>query len=263
MNLRHLFLSAFSASVLLTAANAQVRTNAFNATLGNANCGGAVHAHATTSRDSTVLRTLATAEANLRGNVNILGATTEAGEVLLRGSSMVSNFLPSTRSGLFRIEMRGAVVASAAAAGSVAMTTRTLTYTAFAADPARAIAVGPVTMTVRGNANCTLTTGGSVNVPVASATVTMNGNATMVATPRFSTSFSAPGMTAGVATTGSIYNQTLVTSSGVSNLGFSGSTSYLLRAIALRVDLSLQVLLFAYRVNLVNFSRAVTSLMLI
>ena len=263
MNLRQQFLSAFSACVLLTAAEAQVRTNAFNATLANTNCGGAVHAHATTSRDSTVLRTLVTAEANLRGNVHILGATTEAGEVLLRGSNMTSNFIAQTRSGLFRIETRGITVASASAAGSVAMTTRTMTYNAFVSDPARAVAIGPVTVTMRGNAGCTLTTGGGVSALVGVPTVAMNGNATMVATPRFSTSFSAPGMTAAVATTGSIYNQTLVTSSGVNNLGFTGSTSYLLRAIALRVDLSLQVVFFTYRANLVNFSRALTSLMLI
>lgn len=263
MNLRQLFHSTFCACVLLTAVQAQVRTNAFNAAIGNVNCGGAVHAHATTSRDSTVLRTLVAAEADLRGNVNMLGATTEAGEVLLRGSNMTSSFIATTRSGLFRIETRGITVASASAAGSVAMTTRTFSYNAFASDPARAIPLGPVSVAVRGNAGCTLTTGGTVTVPVGAAAVTMNGNATMVATPRFATALSVPGMTIAATTTGSIYNQTLTTSSGVNATGFVGSTSYLLRAIALRADLTLQVFFTTYRANLVNFSRALTSLMLI
>jgi hypothetical protein len=241
---------------------AQVRTGAFDRAIGNQNVGGAVHAHARTSFERSALRSLASAEADLRGNVTIFGSSTEAAEVLMAGSSLTSAVLPASRTGMFRVEMRGLVALNVVGAGSVVATTRTWAFQAFPTAVRRALPVGPVSITLSGNAACQLTTGGTVAVTAAPA-VGLNGNASMRAVPQLSGAVSLPGMTLAVTSSGAIFDQVLTTSSGAAPTGLSGSTSYLLRAAQLRAEVVVRVLLTTWRALLVEAAVPLTSRVLI
>jgi hypothetical protein len=232
----------------------QSRFNSYDLTIGNDWLGGSVHAYAGIVRQKQGAYELGNATVELRGTAKVLRFAQEVAEVIGAATNVMNNGVQQ-RTGTFRIEVLGYPVVTRSITSSSTFASWNQTFNLFGTNGVSAsVPVGPVSVSLRGNAGCGLGASGNFLLPAATSRVAVTGAANAYAFADARVGVGIPGFGLGVGLQGRVAQQSMnigVAADGLS--GLSGSVSYTLNAITLRLYAWAQAL-YTWTTNLTSWS---------
>lgn len=230
--------ASFTAAALLFASALEAQTPYYRS-IGNRWLGGALYAAAGYSTTNTLTTRSAAASLQIGADVNILTYTRAAADVRLSASNTLTGswrYPTQSASASFRLQLAGYTVwnRSVSTTGDLGgISPRT--YNLFPVSPRVSVPVGPFSVTLSGNAGVTLGGGAMVVLPATSVEARLLASGTTSVIARAAVAVGVAGFGAGIELNGR-FAETRLTAGIVASLsGLSGSCSFEVQAIRLRL----------------------------